>query len=190
MTKKNLLFFTRVIGVLLVITMCVAALLALVNEVTKDKIAENERNEINTAVGKLFPKLTDMKHSELEVSIDESDFNSLSKVLDGDTPVGYYAKVSPKGFKGAVVLLVGISLDGKVCGIEIVSSGETPGIGDKIEQSSFLDKFKGQDKATLNVDTISGSTYSSRAVINGTKTALMAYEAYLKGLNQNDGEVS
>ncbi len=178
MTKKDVLFFTRIIAVLLIITMCIAGLLALVNEVTKDTIAENERAEINAAIKELFPAIKSPKTKELSVKLSDDTFNSLSEVKDGEELAGYYARVSPKGFKGAVVMLVGITEDGKICGIRIVSSGETPGIGDKIEQKSFLNKFKGQNKASLKVDTISGATYSSRAVIEGTKTALAAYEAY------------
>ena len=182
-TKKDALYFTRIILILLVITMCVASLLAIVNELTKDKIAENDQKTLNRAVSALFPSATDPKTEKLDVSIKDDTFMELCKVTDGENTVGYYAKVAPKGFKGAVVMLVGISLDGTVCGIEIVSSGETPGIGDKIENKSFLGKFTGKNKNTLDVDTISGATYSSKAVINGTKTALMAYAEYIKEAN-------
>lgn len=179
-TKKNVLYFVRIIGVLLVITMCVAALLALVNDVTKDTISKNEEKALKSAVKAIFSDVNDPKTEKLNVSLDDKTFNGLYSVKDGDTLVGYYASVAPKGFKGAVEMLVGVSLDGTVCGIQIVTSGETPGIGDKIEKASFLNKFNGKNKTTLDVDTISGATYSSKAVINGTKTALSAYEKYVK----------
>ncbi len=178
-TKKNVLYFVRIIGVLLVITMCVAALLSLVNEVTKDKIAKNDEKTLDAAVKSIFVNVSDPKTEKLTVALDDKTFNGLYAVKNGDTLAGYYAEVAPKGFKGAVEMLIGIGLDGTVCGIEIVSSGETPGIGDKIEKNSFLNKFKGKNASTLDVDTISGATYSSKAVINGTKTALKAYEKYI-----------
>ena len=73
-------------------------------------------------------------------------------------------------------MLVGMKTDGAVCGIEIISSGETPGIGDKILKKDFLDKI-----VSGKYDTISGATYSSKAVINGTKTAVAAYNTLNDG---------
>ena len=174
--KKNVSYFARIIGVLLVITMCVAALLSLVNYITKDRIAENEAEEIRKAVSKLFPEYTELTASEIETSLDDKTLKGFYAVKNGDTVIGYYANVSPKGFKGPVGMLVGMKTDGTVCGIEIISSGETPGIGDKILKRSFLDKI-----ISGKYDTISGATYSSRAVINGTKTAISAYQSIANG---------
>jgi electron transport complex protein RnfG len=168
--KKNILFFVRIIGVLLVITMCVAALLSLVNGITKDRIAENEAKEIQKAIGKLFPEYTDLSAENMNLELNDKTLNGFYEVKNGDETVGYYANVAPKGFKGPVNMLIGLKTDGSVCGIEIIASGETPGIGDKIKDKKFLNAVIGG-----NYDTISGATYSSRAVINGTKTAIAAY---------------
>ncbi len=177
-TKKNVLYFVRIIGVLLVITMCIAGLLAFVNEITKDKIAENEQIALNNALSNIFDGYTSLNTEDTALSIDNKAFNGFYTVKNGEELIGYYAKVSPKGFKGAIAMLVGIKTDGTVCGIEIISSGETPGIGDKIEKDGYLDKVAGG-----KYDTISGATYSSKAVINGTKLALEAYAEYKKGVN-------
>ena len=170
--KKTVLYFTRIIGVLLVITMCVAALLSVVNGITKDRIADNEAKEIKKAVGKLFPGYTDLTAELIDTTLDDKTLKGFYEVKSGDTVVGYYANVAPKGFKGPVGMLVGMKTDGAVCGIEIISSGETPGIGDKILKKDFLNKI-----VSGKYDTISGATYSSRAVINGTKTAILAFES-------------
>jgi electron transport complex protein RnfG len=177
-TKKNVLYFSRIISVLLVITMCIAGLLAFVNEITKDKIAENEQIALNKALSNIFEGYTSLDTEDTALSLEDNAFNGFYTVKSGEELIGYYAKVSPKGFKGAIVMLVGIKTNGEVCGIEIVSSGETPGIGDKIEKDGYLDKV-----ADGQYDTISGATYSSKAVINGTKLALDAYTEYKKGVN-------
>lgn len=177
--KKDVLYFVRIIGVLLVISMCVASLLAFVNALTKDKIAENDKKTLNEAVSSLFG-IESPETEETNLKLDDSTFIEFRIVKSGDNVLGYYADVAPKGFKGEVEMLVGIGLDGKVCGIKIISSGETPGIGDKIENDEYLEKFKGKDASSNNLDTISGATYSSKAVVNGTKTALAAYEKYIR----------
>ena len=174
--KKNVLFFVRIIGVLLVITMCVAALLSVVNEITKDRIAENEAKEIQKAIGKLFPEYTDLTAELVDTTLDDKTLKGFYEVKNGDAVVGYYANVAPKGFKGAVNMLIGLKTDGTVCGIEIISSSETPGIGDKIKGKDFLNAV-----ISGKYDTISGATYSSKAVINGTKTAISAYQTVANG---------
>ena len=193
MTKKDVSFFIRVIGVLLVITMCVAGLLSLVNMITRDRIAAIEVEKTNAAIKALFIGVSDPKGSDAPVYTSEQDtaLEGLYEVKSGDAIVGYYAKVAPKGFKDKVNMLVGLDTEGKVCGIQIISHGETVGIGDKIEDESFRSLFngksgvltykKGADNSGSLMDGISGATYSSKAVIAGVSSACAAYEAYKGG---------
>lgn len=191
LTKKDIPYFARIIGVLLVITMCVAALLSLVNEITKDTIAKNEAEKTAQAVKGLFKNAASPVTEDLQFSFDSEDYQALYKVTDGDVTVGYYVSVAPAGFKGAVNMLVGIGTDGKVCGIQILSHSETVGIGDKIEEEGFLSTLvgrengvtykKGSDGSDGYADGISGATYSSKAVIAGVDTALKAYNSFVGG---------
>ena len=179
---KNAGYFVRIVGVLLVITMCVALLLSAVNMITKDKIAANEKAKLETAIGNLFTGITP-KTEKLSVNSGDTALISFNLVKNGDTPVGYYAEVAPTGFKGTVSMLVGITLDGKVSGIQVLTHGETVGIGDKIENEDFLKDFNGLASSgeAEGVDVITGATYSSKAVKNGVKTALDAFSAYKGG---------
>ena len=174
--KKNALYFVRIIGVLLVITMCVAALLALVNDITEERIAANKQADLEKALSNIFTDTNALNYENTNLTVDDKAFVELCKVKDGDTEIGYYAHVTPKGFKGKVEMLVGIDLNGNVKGIEIIASSETTGIGDKIKNPDYL-----KDVAGGKYDTISGATYSSKAVINGVKLALEAYGEYAKG---------
>ncbi|MGN0665726.1 MAG: FMN-binding protein, partial [Huintestinicola sp.] len=45
--------------------------------------------------------------------------------------------------KGGLHLLIGFDSSGSICGISVLTIGETPGLGTKVKDSSFLDKFKG-----------------------------------------------
>ena len=184
-TKKDVGYFARIIGVLLVITMCVALLLSAVNMITKDKIAANEKAKLENAIGELFKGITPTTE-KLSVSTDDETLVSFNLVKNGDAPVGFYAEVLPTGFKGTVSMLVGLTLDGKVTGIQILTHGETVGIGDKIEEDSFLDGFNGISSAgeADGIDVITGATYSSKAVKNGVKVAINAYSAYKGGAAQ------
>lgn len=181
-TKESTLYVVKICSVLLVITMCVAFLLSFVNAITKDVIAANEAAKIAKALGGLFPDAATPVATLVEGDFGK-DVNGFYEVKDGETLKGYYADVSPVGFKGAVNLMVGLDVDGKVVGVKIISHGETVGIGDRIENDEFLNNFIGKEGA-LNgsVDTISGATYSSRAVVNGVDAALAAFKT-MKGGN-------
>ena len=181
-TKESTVYVLKICAVLLLITMCVAFLLSFVNAVTKDTIAANEAAKISEALGGIFSEAAEPEASKLEGQFGEV-VNGFYTVKDGDTLIGYYADVSPVGFKGAVNLMVGLDTDGKVLGVKIISHGETIGIGTRIEDEEFLGGFVGKEGALDgSVDTISGATYSSRAVIAGVDAALAAYKT-VKGGN-------
>lgn len=79
--------------------------------------------------------------------------------------------------KNGLHIVVGFDNSGKVSGISFLSIGETPGLGTKVKNSSFLDQFKGISSAdeAQKADTITGATYSSK----GMKAAIaLAIETY------------
>jgi Na+-translocating ferredoxin:NAD+ oxidoreductase RnfG subunit len=64
-------------------------------------------------------------------------------------------------------------------GLSVISHSETPGLGDKITQSFFLDQFQEVffsgielSKTGGDIDAISGATISSKAVINGIVSSI------------------
>ncbi len=85
------------------------------------------------------------------------------------------------GYSGDIVMMIGIDLrSGRGLGVEIVSHGETPGVGARVEQPSFRKQWRGlplDAPAALRgdgggIDAVSGATYSSRAMIDGTNQVL------------------
>lgn len=86
---------------------------------------------------------------------------------------------SAKGYAGTVQVLFGLDKDNKITKVRILSHKETPGLGSKIADISFLKQFTGKmpDKLVLkkddprgDIDAISGATISSRSVINAIKS--------------------
>lgn len=49
--------------------------------------------------------------------------------FDGDTPVGYVFTTQSKGYGGAVEIMTGIDLNGRVTGIQTLTLNETAGLG-------------------------------------------------------------
>lgn len=78
-----------------------------------------------------------------------------------------------KGFAGLIGVMVGVSKDGKLLDIGITSHSETPGIGSRVAETSFTEKFKGlKAEAGVKIDSISGATYSSKGVIAAVNQAI------------------
>jgi electron transport complex protein RnfG len=78
-----------------------------------------------------------------------------------------------KGFAGLIGVMVGVSKDGKLLDIGITSHSETPGIGSKVSETPFTEKFKGlATNQEVTVDGISGATYSSKGVMAAVTQAL------------------
>ena len=77
--------------------------------------------------------------------------------------------------KGGLHLLIGFDENGAVCGISILTIGETPGLGTKVQDSAYLDRFKGITSPDFQVDGITGATYSSKGMNSAVETAVNAY---------------
>jgi electron transport complex protein RnfG len=78
-----------------------------------------------------------------------------------------------KGFGGLIGVMVGVSKDGTLLDIGITSHSETPGIGARVAETFFTDRFKGlATTQEVKVDGISGATYSSKGVMAAVTQAL------------------
>ena len=161
----------KMVAVLTVISMAIALLLSVVNAMTKDVIAANVENEKKEAVLAVFPEGTDMKTVQTE------DGGEIYVVLKDSMILGYCVNAVESGYGGDVSMMIGVNSAREICGIQIVSMSETPGVGTKIRGASFLEQFFGVSEPVefgVNADAISGATYSSRAVAAGVNTALAA----------------
>ncbi|MDO5294883.1 MAG: FMN-binding protein [bacterium] len=74
-----------------------------------------------------------------------------------------------KGYSSDVTATVVITKDGKIDKVDVDASGETETIGQVAAPKIAADIV---DKQTTNVDTVSGATYTSNAVITAVKDAL------------------
>ncbi len=90
--------------------------------------------------------------------------------------------VGKGGFGGDLKIMVGIDLGAEnMTGMEVVSHSETPGLGARIEETTFRQQWKGLpvgNSVALSgdggtIDAISGATTTSGAAVRGTNEALL-----------------
>ena len=178
MTRKQTALYVARLGLtLFLITALVAAALAAVNHITAPRIAAEKERKTQEAIEKVLPgggKLVDPSR------YDDQD-GLVAKVYASDS--GYAVEVTPTGFDGAITMMVGVSRDGKVLDISIISHTETAGLGavaaaDTPDGESFRAQFRGLSgelsvkKDGGTVDQLSGATVTSRGVTRGVSAAL------------------
>ena len=105
-------------------------------------------------------------------------------ILKDDGSVAYEVIVSGYS-KNGLDLLIAMNKDGSVKGIGVAGISETPGLGTKVNDSAFLDKFSGKSEAVSIVKTapkneneieaVTSATYSSKGVAKAVNIAITAY---------------
>lgn len=82
------------------------------------------------------------------------------------------------GFNGPIPLEINIK-DGKIENINILDNEETPGFLRRVTNANLLENFYGitpKEAVNLDIDAVSGATYSSNAIIKSVKTSLAIYD--------------
>ena len=189
-------FILKVAGTLTVIALVVAALLGVVNNVTKDKIAEQDAENTRIAMSAVAPE-----GSEFGDKMDISDavaaaasaqggkIVEMYPMTNGGADAGYVVKVSASGSQGTITMMVGVDANKAITGISVISHSETSGIGTNVVGNepnaageTVLDQFIGMSGSGSllvgkNVIAVSGATVSTKGITMGANAALAAVEA-------------
>ncbi len=116
----------------------------------------------------------------------------VGKAADGSIAGYVVSTTSGDGFDGNITLSVGIAPDGTVLGISFTELNETAGMGMRCDEDEFKGQFAGvnTDAFILNksggstadneIDTVSGASTTSGAVVNAVNTALAFYAANIQ----------
>ncbi|MBO5037638.1 MAG: FMN-binding protein [Clostridia bacterium] len=169
---------------LMIIIAAVVLMLAVVNGLTKDKIAENAKKANDEARIALFADATAFDPISLELTEDLTKYigEVYEATKDGET-LGYCVNVISNGFGGEISMIVGISGDGLITGVKVVNHTETAGVGERIiSNGSILSQFVNASANSItSVSTITGATVTSKAIIDGVQKALSAVAELTQG---------
>lgn len=184
--------------VLTLLVVCTVAGVALagVNGVTEPIIAEMEAKALQEGLAEVLPgadRFAEVSADELVAALAAGGQSGAGgpvqaawRGLDAaGEEVGVVVQAAPDGYGGPIVMLVGVEPGGTLHQMKILSaSGETPGLGSKATERSFLDQFlglspaiglvKNQAPAGNEIQAVTGATISSTAVLDGVNAALDA----------------
>lgn len=177
---------TLKLGAILGLVCAIAgASLAVVHGITQDMILVRQEQELNRKLQALIPAAERFERIEPE----EGGMFYLG--YSGNNVAGAIMEGTAKGYKGDIRLLVAIDSSSKISGVEVVTHGETIGIGTRALEPGFLQQFSGrahdeQLVAGKNVDMITGATVSSRAVLSSVGDALALYKTHVLKVDSDD----
>lgn len=181
--------------ILFIITAVSASVLAVSNNITEPRIAEADRKANDLAKQEVletaeeFDILDEGKLKEVAGSN-----SNIIEINEGyskeDEIVGYTFKTKVKGYGGEMELIIGISTEGEVTGINILNHGETPGLGANATESYFTDSFKNKlvdnelvavkDPSEDNeVQALTSATITTTAVVDGVNIVREIYNSKL-----------
>ncbi len=177
---------SRMVAVLTAVGLFSGSFLAIVGQMTKERILLNKRHAIEQAALRVVPGAHSiaMVHESAELTI-------FAEKDEQGALVGYALQASGTGFQDKIALCVGVNPEfTQILALTIIDQKETPGLGAKIQDNnSFLRFWHNRDcsrplalrkppvadiaaLAPNEVNTITGATISSTAVVNIVNAAL------------------
>lgn len=159
-------------------------LLAYVNSVTAPVIAEQEKAATAQAMSAVLPQAAEFSEQTA------ADGYTYSEATDeSGNIVGYVLTTAASGYGGEISVMTGIDMTGAITGIQILTINETPGLGMKAQEESFLSQFLGKSGSlTLSknasgdeIQALTGATITSTAMTEAVNAALDGWQEITGG---------
>ncbi len=181
-------------AILTAFALVTTGLVASINMLTADKIAEQELLHLTSQLQEVLdPSTYDNELTTDCVIISDERLGPYANQIvyrarKNNEPVALIVRhVTPSGYSGDINLLTAVLSDGRIAGVRTTKHEETPGLGDKVEvkKSPWITSFK-----TLTVqsssdarwavkkdggqfDQFTGATITPRAVVGSVKNAVL-----------------
>lgn len=190
-------------GIIVAITLIAGLVLGGVYQLTKEPIAEQERIKKEKACQEVYAEAASF------VEMEDFDAEAAAAVLASEYPsqdidevmgaadasgniVGYVLTVtSHEGYGGDIRFTMGVTNEGLLNGISILSISETAGLGMRAEEvlkpqfaGKSAEKYEYTKTGAITenqIDAISGATITTNAVVNGVNAGLYYFQNELGG---------
>lgn len=180
--QSSILRPTLVLGL---ITLVVSALLVLTYNITGVGVAGPAiSDEMLAMAAEVLPGGDGFEDAGLGSSA------TIPAIIKTSNDAGYVINAIGKGYGGDMSVLVGFDNDGKITGVRVLESSETPGIGTKVtEDVAFLDTLIGKGSVDGS-DAVAGATFSSKGLNEALTNAFDALNTIKSGGKLEGGAVS
>ncbi len=158
--------------VLSVICIVVALLLSLVNLVTGPIIKDAQNAAANAALTEVLPGITGTPE---EITVDDKYPSVITKAYKAD--VGYVFQATVTGKSSGLIIMCGISNDGKITGTKVIAEQETDDYDAKVfpNVEGTDGVYTGMNLESFEPYLVSGATLTSKAYSEAIKASLQAF---------------
>lgn len=159
----------------------------------KEQLLNNSQNKEVQSLGK-DPMVKIFDNAQFKKIKDKSEgiVVSVYEVLDGKDKIGYIFETEPDGYDSKTEVLVGITLDGTIKGVELgkktrnneyLASTFDTGLKHQIENKKASEISLVQEKASKDneVQAVSGATITSKSVVEGVNSAIDLFKKITNG---------
>lgn len=198
--KKLESTLTNMLLVLTGITMVMVGILACMNELTKEPIAQANAKTLSDAVSAVVPGFDNDPIAEKRVeTVDGVDY-TIYPAKKGDQYLGAAVEASTLGFGGQLTIIVGFDEEGNINDYSLLKHAETPGLGAKADtwfkksqKGDITGKNPGKGELTVSkdggqIDAITASTITSRAFLKAVNNAYKVYQGSATDVNSGATE--
>ena len=174
----------RMVFALFVVAIVAVTLLGLTDIVTREPIAQAQRQALHRALAQVLPTHSNDPQDDV-LTVEKS--GQVVQVYPAKDKLGNltglaWEVVAPDGYAGSIKILTGFRADGRLHAIRVTNHKETPGLGDWIvKDNQWLDSFVGRGlhdtdwrvkKYGGDFDQFTGATITPNAVVNAVKKSL------------------
>ena len=183
---------TNMVLVLVGVAVVIGAVLAWVNNITEQPIAEKAQQTLAAGIKEVMNstdiKVEDPDTVKMEIQGKESIFTIHNVYTTDGAYLGSAVESTTMGFGGDLKVLVGFNAEGTILGYTILQASETPGLGAKADKwfqkdgkGNIIGKSLANGDLKVNkdggdVDAITASTITSRAFLKAVNQAYSAYQ--------------
>ena len=143
----------------------------------------NEQKELQAKMETLLPGSTTFTQEEYT-----GEDANITCVYKGQN--GYVIGTTTAGYAGPIRMLIGVSDDGYVTGLQVRAMEETFGLGaEALSDWEFLSQFlrnEGDAEVGTNIDAITGATVTSKAIARSVNSAV----GFVTGADVSSGATS
>ncbi|MBE6607419.1 MAG: FMN-binding protein [Ruminococcaceae bacterium] len=157
------------------ICLIIAALLGVTNYFTAPDIEKGEKQRAADLCMQLLPGASDFVEFQTDALYNLPE--TITAIYQETHGAGYVFQITTKGYEPGLVIMCGISSDGKIVQTKTLSSSETKTIGGKTESEAYTSQYVGLDADFADkVDAVSGATITSTAYEKAIADAFVAFK--------------
>lgn len=179
--------FLRLAGILTLVSIISAWALSSTYNITKPIIDLKRYQKKIEALALVLPPFDNQPDKEMvKLTTEKGEVIEFYVGRKNGQPTGIAFKKNTIGYGGNIGLMIGVTPEGKIYGIQVMEQNETPGLGAKISHPNFLKQFTNKDLSSTrwevkkmggDFDQISAATVSSRAITKGIKEGLNFFQS-------------